>query len=131
MKRCVPYYQRNLEEKTLLVGTSDSVIRLGHQLRSFPQLGYEVIGTVATGKGEVRGWVSNVPILGAFEQLELILSSYHVEEILVPAGEVLGSQMRFLADTVENNSKKLRVIPRVEDLFTGNRKIPVRDVDIN
>lgn len=126
-----PRFSKSVRRKTLLIGTSDAVIRLGHQLRSIPELGYETIGLVAISKNDPRGWISNFPVLGSLDTLDVVFSCYHIDEILVPAGELNGSQMRFLSDAVEANHLKLRVIPRVEDLFSGSRKMPVRDVDIN
>ncbi len=126
-----PAFSKSQRKKTLLVGSSDAVIRLGHQLRSLPQLGYETIGLISLIPEERRAWISNFPVLGSLDTLEFVFSCYHIDEILVLAGELSGSQMRGLSDAVEANQLKLRVIPRVEDIFSGSRKIPVRDVDIN
>ncbi len=126
-----PRFSKSRRRKTLLIGTSEAVIRLGHQLRSLPQLGYETIGLISSSPQESRSWISNFPVLGTLATLEFVFSCYHIDEILVPAGELTGAQMRDLSDTVEANQLKLRVIPRVEDLFNGSRKIPVREVDIN
>ncbi len=126
-----PWFSKSQRRKTLLVGTSDAVIRLGHQLRSLPQLGYETIGLLSVNQLDNPSWYSGFPVLGSFHSIEFVFSCYHIDEILVPAGELTGSQMRYLSEVAESNHLKLRVLPRVEDLFSGSRKMPVRDVDIN
>ena len=126
-----PLFSRSKRIKSLLIGTNESTIRLGHQLRSNPQLGYDVVGLISSSVSSGNPWSSNFRILGSLGELNLVLSCYHVDEVLVPAGELSGIQMRCLADIIEKNHRKLRVIPRVEDLFSGSRKIPLRDVDIN
>ncbi len=126
-----PRLSKSQRKKTLLIGTSDTVIRLGHQLRSLPHLGYETIGLLAVTSHGSREWISNFPVLGSLESLEFVFSCYHIDELLVPAGELTGHQMRLLSEAADANQLKLRVLPRVEDLFIGNGKMPVRDVDIN
>jgi FlaA1/EpsC-like NDP-sugar epimerase len=116
------------QTRTVLVGTSDSVVKLAHHLRSYPHLGHRLLGFIASNDQERRTWIANLPVLSNLNELPTLVVANQIQEILVPAGELSGAQMRQLTSITHG---KLKVLPRIEDYFRGSGRIPVRDVDIN
>ena len=117
--------------RSLMIGTSDTAIRLAAQIRSHPHLEYNLVGTVSVNTSERRQWLSSLPLLGDISRISDIIVAHRILEVLIPAGEVSGAQMRQLSELAASGDTTLHVIPRVEDYFRGNGRIPVRDVDIN
>jgi FlaA1/EpsC-like NDP-sugar epimerase len=126
-----PRLSKQPKKNVILVGASEATWRLAHQLRSLPDLRYNIIGMVSSPKCETHRWLASLPVLGDIESLELILSCYSIQEILVPAGELTGWEMRKLSQLAKENNKQLRVIPKIEDVLSSSGNIPLRDVEIN
>ncbi|WP_145343432.1 polysaccharide biosynthesis protein [Rosistilla ulvae] len=118
-------------KRTVVIGTSDTALRLANQLRSQPRLGFVIVGIASVDRMSGSRWLSSLPVLGDLNALPSLVSAYRVQELLVPAGELTGQQMRELTQSLEASGRKLHVIPRMEDVFSGDGKIPLRDVDIN
>ncbi len=125
-----PMISRDSRRKTLIVGTSENAVRLAHQIRALPKQIHKIIGMIS--KTDRSGqWLSNFPILGTIDHLELIFSCYHIDDVVVPDGELSGVDMRRLVDIVKKGHRELRVIPSVSDLVCGSQRIPLREVNIN
>ncbi len=125
-----PLISKNHLRKTLIVGTSDNAVRLAHQLRAMPRPVHKIIGLISQ-KEQNGQWLSSFPILGTIDQVDLIFSCYHIDDVVVPDGELSGGDMRRLVDIVKKRHGELRVIPCVSDLVRGSQRIPLRDVNIN
>ncbi len=125
-----PLISRDHLRKTLIVGTSDNAVRLAHQLRAMPKPVHKIIGFISQ-KERTGQWLSSFPILGTIDQVDLIFSCYHIDDVVVPDGELSGGDMRRLVDIVKKRHGELRVIPCVSDLVCGSQRIPLRDVNIN
>jgi FlaA1/EpsC-like NDP-sugar epimerase len=117
--------------RTLLIGTSDAVVRLGSQIKSNSNLDYRIIGLVRVDENDNRPWISNLPVLGSIADLTRLIRTQVIQEILVPAGEVSGPQLRDIIAQAEAAKKRIHVLPQINDQFRGNGKLPIRDVDIN
>ncbi|MBX3423864.1 MAG: polysaccharide biosynthesis protein [Pirellulaceae bacterium] len=126
-----PRLSKQPRTNVILVGASEATWKLAHQLRSLPDLRYNIIGLISTPGCDTHRWAASLPVLGDLDSLELVLSCYSVQEILVPAGEVSGADMRKLAELAKENSKRLRVIPSIQDVLASSGKMHLRDVDIN
>ena len=126
-----PRLSKHPKKNVILVGASEATWRLAHQLRSLPDLRYNIIGMVSTPGCDMHRWMASLPVLGDLDSLGLVLSCYSIQEILVPAGELAGSDMRKLNAFAKNNDKQLRVIPRIEDVLSSSGKMPLRNVDID
>lgn len=117
--------------RTVIAGTSDTAVRLANQLRSHPEMGFEILGHLKSQKADRRTWLTGLPVLGSIDELDTQLGQHRVEQVLVPAGELTGVQMRQLMTMAEECSFVLRVIPPLGHYLSGNQRIPVREVDIN
>ena len=54
----------------------------------------------------------------------------HFGHVLVIAGTLSGRRMRWLMEACDEAELVLKIIPPVEDLFNGDRRIPLRDLEI-
>ncbi len=126
-----PLLEGKRRQRTMMVGTTITTVRLADQLRSQPQLGHEIIGLLSNLPSDQRQRLSSLPILGQMKDAFNVATAYRIDEILVPAGEITGDEMRSLKRVADDGSFKIRIIPRMEDVFSGSGKIPLREVDIN
>jgi len=126
-----PLLSKHPKKNVILVGASEATWRLAHQLRSLPDLRYNIVGMISTSGCDMHRWMASLPVLGDLDSLELVLSCYSIQEILVPAGELSGAEMRKLSELAKTNDKQLRVIPKIEDVLASSGRMLLRDVDID
>jgi len=121
-KACVP---------ALLIGGDRSTGLLAHQINCHAELRYRIRGFLVTGRGKTGQRLAQIPILGHLDNMREIATRHRIRDILVIAGTLSGQHMRWVMDTCEEAGLTLKIIPPVEDLFSGNRWIPLRDLDIS
>ena len=124
-------FSRNSATKALIVGANQSGLTLARHLYCERHSKYLVLGFLdhdATKHGSMLG---GLPVLGSPDRAPQIAVRLNVQELLVISGCLTGKQLRRLMDTSADVGVKLKVIPGLEDLLTGDYSFQIRDVDIN
>jgi len=115
----------------LLVGADQSGVLLAHQLHSHSQVPYRVKGFLATN-GQKRGSrLGQIPVLGHLEEVREIAAASGAKDVLVTAGTLPGKRLRRLMEACDQAGLNLKIIPPLEDLFNGDHRVPIRDIQIN
>lgn len=115
----------------LIVGTDDTTAMLAHQIQSHPDSVYVIRGFLDTNGTPSRGRrLGQIPVVGHVDEVEKIASSLGITHILMLSGSLPGQQLRTLMKTCEQSRIDLKIIPQVQDLFDGDRQIPIRDIEI-
>lgn len=116
----------------LVVGTDDTTAMLAHQIQSHPESTYRVDGFLeANGAPMHARHLGQIPVVGHVRNVESVAASRGVEHILMLPGTLPGHQLRELMRACETADIELKMIPRVEELFSGGREVPVRSVEIS
>ena len=127
----LPFFQSRGDRVTLLVGADHSTGRLARVIRSHRELPFRIRGFLALN-GEKKGTrLGGTPILGAVEMVREIAQRVSAMEVLAIAGSMTGPKMRELMQNCNQGGLNLKIIPQAEDLFDGDHRIPIRDIDIN
>lgn len=66
---------------TLIVGTNAEAVQAFGQLGDRPELGYRVLGTVATAGGAISA--GDVPVLGVFDDLPELVRTLEIQEVII------------------------------------------------
>jgi FlaA1/EpsC-like NDP-sugar epimerase len=128
----LPIFDRGNCRIALLVGVDHNSALLAHQIQAHTQLHYRIRGFIATTAEFGHGTsIGRIPVLGGMEEVSAIIASTNATDILVTAGILSGPQMRDLMDISLKLDLHLKIIPPVEDLFDGDHRIPIRDIEIN
>ena len=117
--------------RALLVGPSQSAGLLAHQIHMHQESKYRIQGILCTKGGNRGTRLGGIPILGAPRQIRQAATAAGATDVLIIAGSMPGRELRGLMQTCDNHRLLLKIIPPVEDLFDGDRRIPVRDIEIN
>ncbi|HUT12997.1 MAG TPA: nucleoside-diphosphate sugar epimerase/dehydratase, partial [Thermoguttaceae bacterium] len=126
-----PVFGQNDFRGALLVGDDHSSRLLAHQIHSRPELPYRIRGFLATNNIQKGTRWGRIPVLGVPEDVREIAASCGATEVLATAGTLPGNRLRCLMDACHEAGLNLKIIPPMEDLFNGNNRIPLRDIDIN
>jgi FlaA1/EpsC-like NDP-sugar epimerase len=115
----------------LLVGTDLSSGILAHQIQSSGPLSYRIRGLLATDGAARSTQLGQIPILGKLDDVGEIAAAADATDVLVVAGTLAGQRLRKLMRACEEHELTLKIIRPLEDRLGGDRRIPVRDIEIN
>ena len=115
---------------SLIVGANDSGETLLRTIRSNPVLKYNVVGFV-DDRCNVQGrCISGVPVIGTCDDLPRLVERHGVNEVLITAGDLPGTQVRQLIDTARNSDFRVKVLPSYEQLLEERVAVQPRAVVI-
>jgi FlaA1/EpsC-like NDP-sugar epimerase len=117
--------------KALIIGANQSGETLARHLLSDPKLKYSVAGFLDPQSTRYGSTISGIPVLGHPEATLKYAAALSVEQIMIIAGVLTGSDLRVLMDSCAKAGLSLKVIPAVEDLLSSDYSVQMRDVDIN
>jgi FlaA1/EpsC-like NDP-sugar epimerase len=115
---------------SLIVGANDSGETLLRTIRTNPALNYRVVGFV-DDKPDVQGrQIGGVPVVGGSDDLPSLVEQFGVEEVLLTAGELPGTQVRRLIDAARTANFRVKVLPSFEQLLAERVAVHPRPVAI-
>ncbi len=127
-----PFFDRDHYRAALLIGVDHDSALLAHQIHAHSQLRFRIKGFVSASSEIKPGThLGRIPVLGEISDLPLLLDRTKASDVLVTAGLLPGSEMRRLMETCRDLRAHLKIIPPIEDLFGGDNRIPLRDIEIN
>jgi len=127
----LPLLDSRASRRAVLVGADYYSAHLAHQLHCHPELQYRVKGFLAVNGEKRRSRLGQIPVLGPVEEIREIAAARRASVVLVTTGKLPGPRLRWLMEACDEASLDLKIIPAVADLFDGDRRIPVRDVEID
>ena len=117
---------------TLVVGTDDTTALLAHQIQSHPESKYRIRGFLEiNGKPTHGRRLGQIPVIGRVAEIAEVAKSRGIRHVLVMSGTLPGDRLRRLIQDCDKARLELKIIPRVEDLFSGDRRVPIRDIEIS
>ena len=115
----------------LVVGTDDTTAMLAHQIQSHPESQYRIRGFLETNGASSRGRrLGQIPIVGHVRDVSKVAARLGIHNILMLSGGLPGDKLRQLMQACDDSSLELKIIPQVQDLFSGDRQVPIRDIEI-
>lgn len=125
-------FEKNGRRKALVIGADDSTGILAHQIQSHPQSAYRIRGFVALeGPVTPGARLGQIPVLGSLDRLVETAAAVEATEVLVTAGTLPGARLREVMALCEQGGLNLKIIRSAEDRFEGDRRVPIRDIEIS
>ena len=116
--------------RALIVGANDAGEALLRGIRNNPTLNYAPIGFVDDRRSRRGLLIGGVPVLGGFDDLDALIVTHQVEEVLIIAGVLPGKTVRALTDAAANGGFRVKVLPSYEQLLNENVALQPRSVAI-
>jgi FlaA1/EpsC-like NDP-sugar epimerase len=140
--------------RAVIVGSDTSGEGLARQIHAKPRLQYRIVGFLDPDKYKRGLEVGGIPVLGKPEEASQIALALGVQDVLVISGSLAGRHLRKLMEQCDQSGLTLKVLPAVDHLLNGHhgnghhangngnghlgtghrngqRRLPVRDVNIN
>lgn len=124
-------FEKNGRRRALVIGADDATGILAHQIQSHPRSGYRIQGFVALeGPVTPGARLGQIPVLGSLDGLAELAAAAEATEVLVTAGTLPGARLREVMALCEASGLNLKIIRSAEDRFEGDRRVPIRDIEI-
>jgi len=115
--------------KALLIGTGEQEVLLAHELYDHPELDCRVVAFMTQKRSRIGRYISQIPVLGHIDDLDSVLNSYKIHDVLSLQGVLSGEQLREVMTTCQKKGVRLRIVPSMEARL-GGAKLPMRDINI-
>ena len=117
-------------ESALMICKTGHDARLAHQVNTQLNLGVRVRALVAPGEHRKGARLGHLRIAGTIDQLPSIVRKYKATTILVPSDVLSGPELRELMEKCNERNLELRVLPQLDEVLRGAKKIPLRELNI-
>ena len=118
------------EISVLIVGANDSGESLLRTLRLYSKVAYRVVGFIADDASSICERIAGIPVLGTLDETCHLAERHGVQEVLIAAGELEGSQVRRLVEGCQDRDVEVKVLPGIEQLLQESVAIRPRTVSI-
>jgi len=115
---------------SLIVGANDSGEALLRTIRTHTDLNYRVVGFVDDSPTVQGRQIGGVSVVGATEDLPTLVVRLGVEEVLLTAGELPGTQIRRLIDAARTANVRIKILPSYAQLLEERVAVHPRPVAI-
>lgn len=117
-------------ERALIVGAGGAGEMLARDLVRDPR--YRIVAFVDDDPNKQRRDIHGIPVAGSFEEIPDVVSKFDVSLILIALPAATSKQIRRIHQICETTSVAVRILPRLQDLASGQVGIKeLRDVRID
>jgi len=115
----------------LVVGAGDAGAMVVRELQKNPQLNIKPIGFLDDDPAKQDSKIHGVPVLAPLDQIEHILESRHVDEVIIAIPSASGKVLRKVTDVCRQRGVAFRTMPGIYELLGGDVSVSrLREVDI-
>ncbi|HUF35643.1 MAG TPA: nucleoside-diphosphate sugar epimerase/dehydratase [Gemmatimonadales bacterium] len=125
--------RRRLEDgrRALIVGAGAAGEMIVKELLSHPQVGLNPIGFVDDDRSKHGHRMCDLPVLGALSQMQDILLSHEVDEVVIAMPRAPGATVREVVRAALDAGVKTRTVPAMFDIISGKVSVAsLRQVEI-
>jgi len=108
--------------KTLIVGTTVKAKELCDSVRSYPALGYKIVGIVPAVHEQRVNEYNSVPILGSFDELSNLIDEYQIKDILIALDSTEHHKLLSIISSCNSHDVSLKIIPDLYDIISGQAR---------
>ena len=129
-EQLTPFLKGEKRRNALLLASDLDSALLASQINSHSTLEFRVRGLIdAAGKFNEPS-ISGIPVLGAPRDIRRVADKFAITDLLVMRNVLTGPELRELMDLCEEISIAVRILPEIDQIFSGGLDIPVRDINI-
>ena len=115
-------------KRILIVGAGTAGVMVLKECRNNPGMGVEVAGFVDDDPRKKNLRIQGVKILGTRRDLADIVRQYGIEEIVIAIPSASGEVIRDIISHCEKLSVRLKILPGLHKILTGDLEIRPREV---
>lgn len=113
--------------KVLIVGAGEAGILTLREYMNNPTMG-KVVGFIDDNKTLHNRSIRNVPVLGDRTRIASLVETYRVQEVVLAIPSAPGEVIRNLIERCQVANVKVKIIPEINRILTGDLEVKPRDV---
>lgn len=117
-------------KRALIVGASDAGEALLRNVQRLAKGAVRVVGFISASEREAGVSIGGLHVLGALEEIEQVVGSERIDEVLITAGSLPGTDVRRLTEQGAAAGFEVKVCPSLDQLLTGKVSLQPRAVSI-
>ncbi|WP_160148082.1 UDP-N-acetylglucosamine 4,6-dehydratase family protein [Rubripirellula obstinata] len=130
-ERTLLTFSNNHINNALMVGTSPQDGKLAHQINSQKTSGIRIKALVAVGEFRRGSRLGNLRVRGSMDKVHSIALKHNCTHVLVSNNTLSGTQLRQLNDLCAEHGLQVRILPQMDEVMQGAKKIPLRELNIS
>jgi FlaA1/EpsC-like NDP-sugar epimerase len=129
-----PAHRRGGGQRTLIYGAGNAGVLLLRETRMNPKLGYSVVGFVDDNDGKRGQRIQGVSVLGKGPDVPAVVSSRHIEQVLIAIPSASGPQMTKILEYCQAAGVQCKTVPGMVDMVEHSglarqiREVAVEDL---
>ncbi|MCL2744674.1 MAG: polysaccharide biosynthesis protein [Planctomycetaceae bacterium] len=123
----LPHFRKTIQRRTLIIGAGQQGVLLAGELEMHSE--YAVAGFVSIHEWEKGRLIGQIPVLEHIDNLENVLHSRKIKEVLILSGVIAGDKLRKVISTCQKLDIRLRIVPPMESRL-GGQTVPIREIVI-
>ncbi|MGE5572164.1 MAG: polysaccharide biosynthesis protein [Bacteroidota bacterium] len=117
--------------RTLIIGAGEAGMMVARELRTHPELGYDVVGFIDDDRAKQGYMLAGMRVLGTRGDLQGVVARHNVDEIIIAMPSVPGRVVKEIVAACEGLGTRVRTLPGVYELIDGKVDVSrIRDVQI-
>ncbi len=109
-------------KRVMLVGAGFAAQMVIRELAR-PESGYVAVGCVDDDASKLRIRIHGVPVLGAVDDLETLVTVNPIEEILIVIPSATGKQMKRITEECQKTKLPFKTVPALSDIIRGEASV--------
>jgi FlaA1/EpsC-like NDP-sugar epimerase len=127
----IPQTFTSKTRRALIVGAGDAGALVVRELQKNPQINIEPIGFLDDNPDKLNQQIHGVKVLGMISELDKIVLTHRVQEVIIAIPSAPGRVVRLVADLCRKTGINFRTMPGIYELLGGKVSISrLREVDI-
>jgi FlaA1/EpsC-like NDP-sugar epimerase len=118
-------------KRVLIIGAGDAGALVVRELQKAPQLNLVPIGFLDDDPSKQRHEIYGIAVIGRVAELETVLASRQVDEVIIAIPSASGTVIRMVIDVCRGKGIPSRTMPGLDELIGGKVSVNrLREVDI-
>lgn len=120
------------EKWVLIIGAGDAGVLVVRELQKNPQLNIKPIGFLDDDPEKQNHRIHDVPVLATLAELDHILESHQVDEVVIAIPSAAGKVVRMVTQSCHARGVPFRTMPGIYELLGGSVNVSrLREVEIS
>jgi len=116
----------------LVIGAGDAGAMVVREMQKNPQLNLKPIGFLDDDPTKQDSKIHGVPVLASLEEIDHILNTRHVDEVIIAIPSASGAVLRKVTEVCRQRGVAFRTMPGIYELLGGSVSVSrLREVDIS
>ncbi len=115
------------EHNILIVGAGEAGVLLLNEINKNPSMGH-VVAFVDDDRNKMKETINGVKIVGYRHDIPKIVDKFEVDEIILAIPSAEGETVRGVLAYCEQTTAKIRVVPGLNKIISGEMEVRPRDV---